>query len=210
LQVVFEIAVLFYFCNQNQKIYTIMDEESQFVLDQAAEGMEAAIEHLEHEFHKIRAGKASPDMLEDVKFDYYGTMTPLNQAANINTPDSRLIVVQPFDKNMLPIMEKAIQAANLGLNPQNNGEVLRIQVPPITEQRRRDLVKQAKNEAENAKVSIRNIRRSANDDAKQLKKDGLPEDDVKKLEDDIQKLTDNYVKKVDDRIEDKEKDLMAV
>jgi len=187
-----------------------MNEESQFVLDEATEGMENTIVHLERDFHKIRAGKASPDMLEDVRFDYYGAMTPLNQAANINTPDSRLIVVQPFDKNMLPVMEKAIQAANLGFNPQNNGEVLRIQVPPITEQRRRDLVKQAKTEAENAKVAIRNIRRSANDDAKQLKKDGLPEDEAKKLEDDIQKLTDKYVKKVDDLFDAKEKDLMAV
>jgi ribosome recycling factor len=187
-----------------------MNEESQFVLDEATEGMENTIVHLERDFHKIRAGKASPDMLEDVRFDYYGAMTPLNQAANINTPDSRLIVVQPFDKNMLSVMEKAIQAANLGFNPQNNGEVLRIQVPPITEQRRRDLVKQAKNEAENAKVAIRNIRRSANDEAKQLKKDGLPEDEAKKLEDDIQKLTDKYAKKIDDLFEAKEKDLMAV
>lgn len=187
-----------------------MNEESQFVIDEASEGMENTIVHLERDFHKIRAGKASPDMLEDVKFDYYGALTPLNQAANINTPDSRLIVVQPFDKNMLSVMEKAIMAANLGFNPQNNGEVLRIQVPPITEQRRRDLVKQAKNEAENAKVAIRNIRRSANDEAKQLKKDGLPEDEAKKLEEDIQKLTDKYVKKVDDLFEVKEKDLMAV
>lgn len=187
-----------------------MNEESQFVLDAAREGMDGALEHLEREFHKIRAGKASPDMLEDVKFDYYGAMTPLNQAANINTPDSRLIVVQPFDKSMLPVMEKAILAANLGFNPQNNGEVLRIQVPPITEQRRKELVKIAKNESETAKVSIRNIRRSANDEAKQLKKDGLPEDEAKRLEDDIQKLTDQYVKKVDDLTDVKEKDLMSV
>lgn len=187
-----------------------MTEESQFVIDEATEAMENTITHLERDFHKIRAGKASPDMLEDVKFDYYGVMTPLNQAANINTPDSRLIVVQPFDKNMLSVMEKAIMAANLGFNPQNNGEVLRIQVPPITEQRRRDLVKQAKNEAENAKVALRNIRRSANEDTKQLKKDGLPEDEAKKLEDDIQKLTDKFVKKIEELLDAKEKDLMAV
>ncbi|HPE33368.1 MAG TPA: ribosome recycling factor [Bacteroidales bacterium] len=187
-----------------------MTEESQFVIDEATEAMENTITHLERDFHKIRAGKASPDMLEDVKFDYYGVMTPLNQAANINTPDSRLIVVQPFDKNMLSVMEKAIMAANLGFNPQNNGEVLRIQVPPITEQRRRDLVKQAKNEAENAKVALRNIRRNANEDTKQLKKDGLPEDEAKKLEDDIQKLTDKFVKKIEELLDAKEKDLMAV
>jgi ribosome recycling factor len=137
-------------------------------------------------------------------------MTPLNQAANINTPDARQIVVQPFDKSTLSIMEKAIMAANLGFNPRNDGEVLRIQVPPLTEERRIALVKQAKNEAENSKVSIRNIRRSANDEAKQLKKDGIPEDEIKKLEDDIQKLTDKYIKQVDIVSEAKEKDMMAV
>ncbi len=187
-----------------------MTEESEFVLDETTEAMENAIMHLEREFQKIRAGKASPDMLEGVKIDYYGAMTPLNQAANINTPDPRQIVVQPFDKNMLPIMEKAIMAANLGFNPMNDGEVLRIKVPPLTEERRRALVKQAKNEAENSKISIRNIRRSANDDAKQLKKDGIPEDEVKKLEDDIQKLTNKFIKKVDEQNDTKEKDMMAV
>ncbi len=187
-----------------------MSEESEFVLDSAKEGMDNAIQHLGREFQKIRAGKASPDMLQDVRIDYYGVMTPLNQAANINTPDPRLIVVQPFDKSMLSVMEKAIMAANLGFNPQNNGEVLRIMVPPPTEERRRNLVKQAKNEAESAKVGIRNIRRSANDEAKQLKKDGTPEDEIEKLEDDIQKMTDKYIKMVDDLFTAKEKDVMAV
>lgn len=187
-----------------------MTEESQFVLDAAKEGMENAITHLEREFHKIRTGKASPDMLADVRIDYYGVMTPLSQAANINTPDARQIVVQAFDKNMLPVMEKAIQAANLGFNPRNDGEVLRIQVPALTEERRRDLVKQAKAEAENSKVAIRNIRRSANDEAKTLKKDGVPEDEVKKLEEDIQKLTDKFIKQVDELSDAKEKDMMAV
>jgi len=187
-----------------------MTEESQFVLDEAKESMGNAIVHLEHEFQKIRAGKATPDILDDVKIDYYGAMTPLNQAANINTPDARQIVVQPFDKSTLSIMEKAIMAANLGFNPRNDGEVLRIQVPPLTEERRIALVKQAKNEAENSKVSIRNIRRSANDEAKQLKKDGIPEDEIKKLEDDIQKLTDKYIRQVDVVSEAKEKDMMAV
>ena len=192
------------------KKHNVMTEESQFVIDETTEGMEGSIQYFERELHKIRAGKASPDMLEDVRFDYYGVLTPLNQASNINTPDVRLIVVQPFDKNMLPVMEKAIMAANLGFNPQNNGEVLRIQVPPLTEQRRRELVKQAKNEAENAKISIRNIRRSSNEDVKQLKKDGLPEDEAKKLEDEIQKLTDKFVKKVDELLEVKENELMSV
>jgi ribosome recycling factor len=187
-----------------------MTEESQFVLDEAKESMGDAIVHLEREFQKIRAGKATPDILDGVKIDYYGVMTPLSQAANINTPDARQIVVQAFDKNMLPVMEKAIMAANLGFNPINDGEVLRIKVPPLTEERRKALVKQAKNEAENSKVSIRNIRRGANDDAKQLKKDGTPEDEVKKLEDDIQKLTDKYIQKVDELSDAKEKDMMAV
>ncbi len=187
-----------------------MTEESQFVLDEANEGMENAILHLEHEFQKIRAGKASPDMLQDVRIDYYGVTTPIGQAANINTPDPRLIVVQPFDKNMLGVMDKAIQAANLGFNPINNGEVLRIQVPPLTEERRRALVKQAKKEAEESKVAIRNIRRLSNDEAKQLKKDGIAEDEIKKLEDDIQNLTDTYIRKVDKLLEIKERDMMAV
>ncbi len=187
-----------------------MTEESQFVLDEAKEGMENALVHLEHEFHKIRTGKASPAMLEDVRIDYYGVMTPINQAANINTPDARQIVVQAFDKNMLSVMEKAIQAANLGFNPRNDGEVLRIQVPPLTEERRRQFVKQARSEAENTKVGIRNIRRSANDEAKTLKKDGTPEDEIKRLEEEVQKLTDAFIKKVDDLSDAKEKDIMAV
>ena len=187
-----------------------MTEESQFILDEADESMQNAITHLEHEFHKIRTGKASPDMFQDVKIDYYGVMTPLNQAANINTPDARQIVVQAFDKNMLPVMEKAILAANLGFNPRNDGEVLRIQVPVLTEERRRNFVKQAKNEAENTKIGIRNIRRSANEDAKKLKKDGIPEDEVKHLEDEIQKLTDKFIKKVDQISEVKETDIMSV
>jgi ribosome recycling factor len=187
-----------------------MTEESQFILDEAAESMKNAIVYLERNFQKIRTGKASPEMLEDIKIDYYGVMTPLNQAANINTPDARQIVVQAFDKNTLPIMEKAIMAANLGLNPQNDGEVLRIKVPPLTEERRRNLVKQAKSEAENTKVGIRNIRRSANDEVKTLKKDGVPEDEIKRLEDEVQKLTDKYIKQVDALSDAKEKDMMVV
>ncbi len=187
-----------------------MTEESQFVLDEASEGMQNAIVHLERNFQKIRTGKASPDMLIDVKIDYYGVMTPLNQAANINTPDARQIIVQAFDKSILPVMEKAIMAANLGFNPRNDGEVLRIQVPPLTEERRRNLVKQARNEAESTKVGIRNIRRSANDDAKALKNDGISEDEIKHLEDDIQKLTDKFIKKVDELSDVKEKDMMEV
>ena len=134
--------------------------------------MESAITHIEKELHKIRAGKANPQMLEGVKFDYYGTMTPIDQAANINTPDPRQIIVQPWDKSALVAIEKAILAANLGFNPQNEGEVLRINVPALTEDRRKDMAKKARGEAENSKIRIRNVRRNANELAKQLQKDG--------------------------------------
>jgi len=187
-----------------------MTEESIMVLDDTKESMSAALTHLEREFQKIRAGKASPTMLEGIKINYYGAMTPIEQTANINTPDPRQIIVQPWDKSILQELEKAIMAANLGFNPKNEGEVLRIIVPPLTEERRKDLVKQARNESEQAKISIRNIRRSANDMAKSLEKDGLPEDEVKKLQEKIQEMTDEYIKKIDEFLEKKEKDIMTV
>lgn len=172
--------------------------------------MENAIIHLDKEFQKIRAGKANPSMLEGIKVDYYGAPTPIEQTANINTPDPRQIIVQPWDKSILPELEKAILAANLGFNPKNEGEVLRISVPPLTEERRKELVKQAKNEAENGKISIRNSRRAANDLAKSMEKDGMPEDESKKLQDKIQELTDDNIKKVDDLFSKKETDIMTV
>jgi ribosome recycling factor len=166
--------------------------------------------HLEKEFQKIRAGKASPQMLEGVRIDYYGVMTPIEQTASISTPDARQIIVQPWDKSVIGIIEKAIQAANLGFNPRNEGEILRIIVPALTEERRKELFKKAKTEAENARISIRNIRRSANETAKKLEKEGVPEDEADKLEEDIQKLTDDYISKVDKILETKEKDIMTV
>ncbi len=187
-----------------------MHEEIEFCIEETREGMLNAVQHLEKEFQKLRAGKASAQMLDGVKIDYYGVMTPLDQTANISTPDARQIIVQPWDKNVLSLIDKAIQAANLGFNPKNEGEILRIMVPPLTEERRRDLVKKARTEAENAKISIRNIRRLANETAKQLKKDGVPEDEVDKLEEDIQKVTDEYIIKVDKVLEIKEKDIMTV
>jgi ribosome recycling factor len=187
-----------------------MSEETEFCLEEAREGMANAIIHLEKELQKVRAGKASPQMLEGVRIDYYGAITPIEQTANITTPDARQIIVQPWDKSVLGLIEKAILAANLGFNPKNEGEILRITVPALTEERRRDLVKRARTEAENAKISIRNIRRIANDTAKQLKKDGTPEDEVKKLEEDIQKLTDDSITKVDKILEMKEKDILTV
>ncbi len=187
-----------------------MVEECQFVYDVAKEGMSKAITHLEIEFQQIRAGKASPAMLDGVSIDYYGVNTPINQTANITSPDPRQIIVQPWDKSVIGLIEKAIMAANLGFNPKNEGEVLRIIVPAVTEERRRELVKQAKVEAENSKVGIRNIRRTANDEAKKLEKEGVSEDDVKKLQDDIQKLTTDYSDKVDKLTERKEKDIMTI
>ncbi|MFH1161004.1 MAG: ribosome recycling factor [bacterium] len=187
-----------------------MTEETEFALEETREGMQLAITHLEKEFQKLRAGKASPMMLEGVRIDYYGVMTPIEQTASISTPDARQIIVQPWDKSVLGVIEKAILAANLGFNPRNEGEILRIVVPPLTEERRRDLMKKARSEGENAKISIRNIRRSANDTAKQLKKDGIPEDEVTKLETDIQKLTDEFIGQVDKLLEVKEKDIMTV
>ncbi len=187
-----------------------MNEEVSFVMEEAEEGMNNAVAHLEKEFNKIRAGKASPAMLEGVRVDYYGTMTPIEQVSNINTPDPRQIIVQPWEKSMLSPIEKAIMAANLGFNPQNNGEVLRISVPPLTEERRRNLVKQAKAEVESAKVTIRNIRRAAIDSGKKLEKDGVPEDEIKLLEKEIQNLTDKFIAKVDKHFEAKEKDIMTV
>jgi len=187
-----------------------MLEECQMVYDDVQEKMDRSIEHLEKEFQNIRAGKASPDMLNGVMVDFYGAMTPINQTSNITSPDPRQIIVQPWDKSQIGAIEKAILNANLGFNPKNEGEVLRIAVPVVTEQRRLELVKQAKSESEDAKIAVRNARRSGNDDAKSLEKEGISEDDVKKLQDDIQKLTDKYIEKIDKLIEAKDKDIMTI
>jgi ribosome recycling factor len=187
-----------------------MSDDVELCLEEAKEGMNHALLHLEKELQKIRAGKASPMMLEGVKIDYYGVMTPIEQTANISSPDARQLIVQPWDKSVIGLIEKAILAANLGFNPKNEGEVLRIIVPSLTEERRKDLVKRAKAEAENARISIRNIRRIANETAKQLKKQGIPEDEIEKLELDIQKSTDEHISQVEKILEVKEKDIMTV
>jgi ribosome recycling factor len=187
-----------------------MLEECELVYDDVREKMESSIEHLEKEFQNIRAGKASPDMLKGVMVDFYGAMTPINQTANITSPDARQIIVQPWDKSQIHAIEKAIMSANLGFNPKNEGEVLRITVPVVTEERRRDLVKLAKKEAEDAKIAIRNSRRSGNDEAKSLEKEGVSEDDVKRLQEDIQKLTDKFIEKVDKLLDAKDKDIMTI
>jgi len=187
-----------------------MNEFIQLILDDAKQQMEKAVTHLEAELVKVRAGKASPTMLEGLFVDYYGTRTPLNQVANINTADARSLVVQPWEKSMLTPIEKAIQAANLGLNPQNDGLIIRILVPALTEERRRELVKKAKSEAEHAKVSLRTIRKEANEELKKLMKDGTPEDEVKEGETRVQTLIDGFVLKCDKHLEIKEKEIMTV
>ena len=187
-----------------------MTEEINFIIDSAKESMEGSIAHLEKEFLNIRAGKASPQMLGGVFVDYYGSQTPLSQVANINTADARTLTVTPWEKNMLQPIEKAIMIANLGLNPMNNGENIIINIPALTEERRRDLVKQAKSEAEDAKIGIRNARKDANTDIKKEEKDGTSEDICKKAEEDVQKLTDAYIKKVEDHLVVKEAEIMKV
>lgn len=187
-----------------------MTEESQMCLEMTDENMEKTITHLQQEFAKIRAGKASPSMLDGVKVDNYGSIVPLNQVGNVNTPDARLLVVQPWDKSMLEKIEKAIMNANLGFNPMNDGTVIRIPIPPLTEERRRNLAKQAKTEAENTKITIRSHRRVSNDEAKTLEKDGVPEDECKLLMDKIQEITNKYIVKVDELYGIKEKEIMTV
>ncbi len=187
-----------------------MNEDLKFILDNAQEGMEKAINHLESELSKIRAGKANPAILNDIAVDYYGSKTPLNQVANINTQDARTLVIQPYEKSLLTPIEKAIQLANLGLNPQNDGIIIRIIVPPLTEDRRKELVKRAKAEGENAKVGLRGARKEANEEIKNLQKDGLPEDEAKSAEDKVQKLTDEYTGKIDKHLDTKEKEILTV
>eukprot|EP01037_Dinobryon_pediforme_P007249 gene7249-7319_t len=171
--------------------------------------MDKAIDHCDSELLKIRAGKANPAMLDDITVEYYGTPTPLNQVGSVNTPDARTIVIQPWEKSLLPLIEKAIKEANLGINPQNDGVIIRINVPPLTEERRRDLVKKAKAEAETGKIAVRNIRKDANEKIRKLKTEGVSEDEMKTGEAEIQKLTDAYIIKVDVLSEAKEKDIMT-
>ena len=187
-----------------------MEEEIQMLLDDTRESNDKSIAHLVSELEKIRAGKATPSMLDSVRVEAYGAMTPLNQLANVNTLDAKTISVQPWDKGMLEGIERGIINANLGLNPQNNGESILINVPALTEERRLEFVKKVKAEGEHAKVSIRNNRKEANDFVKKMKSDGLAEDQAKRAEDDIQGLTDKAVKKVDELIERKETDIMTI
>lgn len=185
-----------------------MNEEITFILDAAKESMDAAIMHLEKEFVKIRAGKASPAMLSNVKVDYYGSQTPMSQVANVSTPDARTLAVQPWEKGMLKEIEKAIMNANLGFNPMNNGDMIIINVPPLTEERRRDLAKQAKAAAEDAKVSIRTARQDANKEIRSL--DDASEDLKKNAEGDIQELTNTFTNRINVFSDKKEVEIMKV
>jgi ribosome recycling factor len=185
-------------------------EEIQLFLDEARELMEKAIRHTGMEFNKIRAGKASPAMLDGISVDYYGVPTPLNQAATVNTSDARTLVIRPFEKKLISDIERAIINSDLGLNPQSDGEVVRLIIPPLTEERRRDLVKQVKNEGEAGKVSIRSIRKETNEELRKLLKEGVSEDDVKKAEEKVQLLTDNHISKIEQMISDKDREIMTV
>ncbi|MFK7953414.1 MAG: ribosome recycling factor [Ekhidna sp.] len=183
-------------------------EEIEIYLDTAKEMMEGAVSHTKAEFAKIRAGKAMPAMLDSVSVDYYGAMTPLNQVASVSTPDARTLSIKPWEKNMLQEIEKAIINSGLGFNPQNDGEQIRINIPALTEERRLQLMKQVKSEAEAGKVSIRNARKETNDSLKKL--DGVSEDLIKNSEEDVQKLTNTYSVKIDELVELKEKDIMTI
>ncbi len=184
-----------------------MNEEVDFILESTEENMQKALKHLEKQLLNIRAGKASPAMLGSVMVEYYGTMTPLQQVANVNTPDARTITIQPFERSSIPDIQKGIMMANLGFNPMNNADSVIINVPPLTEERRRELAKQAKAEAEEAKIGIRNDRKVANNDLKKL---DISEDLFKIAEENVQDLTDKYIKQVDVIYENKEKEIMTI
>ncbi len=187
-----------------------MVEELQLVYDEIIASNEKSMNHLENELVKVRAGKATPSMLQGVMVDYYGSPTPIQQVANVATMDARTLTVQAWEKNMLNEIAKGIMNANLGLNPQNNGDMLIIQVPALTEERRKDLVKKAKAEGEHAKVGVRNHRKDALDMVKSLKNDGLSEDMAKDAETEIQNITNRFIKKVDDLVDAKEKDILTI
>ena len=185
-------------------------EEIEFYLEDAKDTMDKAIKHLTIELSKIRAGKASPAMLDGIQVEYYGVLSPLNNVASITTPDARTITIKPFEKKMIGEVEKAIRNSNIGLSPNNDGENIRLSIPMLTEERRRDLVKRVKQEIETAKVNIRNIRQNSNGDIRKLTKEGVSEDEVKIGEERVQKLTHGFITKVDQIFAAKEHDIMSV
>jgi ribosome recycling factor len=187
-----------------------MLEDVQLTLELADDSMKKAISHLETELTKIRAGKANPQMLDGIMVDYYGNPTPINQIGNISVLDARTLSIQPWEKNMLQPIERAIIASNIGINPQNDGVNIRLFLPPLTEERRRELVKKCHAEGENTKVSVRNIRRDAIEGIKKLQKTGLSEDAAKDAEADVQELTNKFILMVDKHLVTKEKEIMAI
>ncbi len=187
-----------------------MSDDLAFILEVAQDSMKKALEHLETELVKIRAGKASPQMLEGLTVDYYGTLTPLNQVGNVSVMDARTLTIQPWEKNMLQPIERAIINANLGVTPQNDGNVIRLFMPPLTEERRKEFVKRANGEGEQSRIAIRNIRRDSIEQIKKLQKDGLSEDEAKDAEKQIQDITDKHITLVEKHLAAKEKEIMAV
>lgn len=187
-----------------------MADDPSSVIEHARDSMSKAIIHLEAELVKIRAGRANPNMFDGLVVDYYGNPTPLNQVGNISVMDARTLTIQPWEKNMLQPIERAIIAANLGVTPQNDGAIIRIFLPPLTEERRKEIVKRVQQEGEHSKVAIRNIRRDALEHVKKLKKDGLSEDAAKDTDDEVQEMTDKYIGVVDKHLASKEKEIMSV
>lgn len=184
-----------------------MEEEIQFVHDATKENMQKTVEHFEKSLAKIRAGRANPSMLDEVRVEYYGSNVPLSQVANVNTPDARTITIQPWERGLIPAIEKEILNSGLGFNPTNNGDVVIINVPALTEERRKELVRKAKAEAEDSRIGIRNARKEANDELKKL---DLNEDLLKDQEQEVQELTDRFIKSIDDHLSRKEAEIMTV
>jgi ribosome recycling factor len=187
-----------------------MNEDIKFVLDSGKEDMEKAISHIANELNKIRAGKARPAMVEGIMVEYYGSMVPLSQVATVGTPDARTLVIKPWEKKMIAEIEKAVNNSDIGIRPQNDGEQIRLNVPPLTEERRRELVKNSKTEIESGKVRIRNIRKETNEELRKLLKNGVSEDEVKNAEEKVQQLTDQYIAKLDQQFSAKEAEIMTV
>ncbi len=187
-----------------------MNEEVELIIEETRDRMQKAVDYLEHELARLRAGRATPALLDGITVDYYGVNSPLAQVSNINTPDPKTILIQPWEKTMLGTIEKAIMAANIGLTPINNGEVIRINIPPLTEERRHQLVKQVRNEGETAKISLRNARKWANDEFKRMLKEGLPEDTEKEATENVQEMTHSFTAKIDKVMAAKERDVMTV
>lgn len=187
-----------------------MTDDLSFILEEGKESMTKAINHLEAELIKIRAGKANPNMVDGIMVDYYGNPTQINQVSNISAMDARTISIQPWEKNMLQPIERAIIAANIGINPQNDGNIIRLFLPPLTEERRKEMVKRCNGEGEQAKIAVRSIRRDAIEQIKKLQKDGLSEDQAKDAEAEIQELTDSYISLVEKHLAAKEKEIMSV